>query len=96
MKAFENQAKTIEDQGKQQVDALKDLELEGQTKLTEGVFPKHRESDEIKINCVKLQDMKIRLIDIICFMNRARRYMILKYLNELDLFVVLFNCKTQR
>ena len=82
MKAFENQAKTIEDQGKQQVDALKDLELEGQTKLTEGVFQKHRESDEIKINCVKLKDMKIRLIDIFYFMNRARRYMILKYLKE--------------
>ena len=35
-KAFEKQIKTIEDQGKKQTDALKDLKLKQQTKATEG------------------------------------------------------------
>ena len=34
-KAFEKQIKTIEDQGKKQTDALKDLKLKQQTKATE-------------------------------------------------------------
>ena len=34
-KAFEKQTKTIEDQGKKQTDALKDLKLKQQTKATE-------------------------------------------------------------
>ena len=35
-KAFEKQTKTIEDQGKKQLDALKDLKLKEQNKLIEG------------------------------------------------------------
>ena len=35
VKAFEKQTKTIEDQGKKQTDALKDLKLKQQTKATE-------------------------------------------------------------
>ena len=35
-KAFEKQIKVIEDQGKKQVDALKDLKLKGQTKAIKG------------------------------------------------------------
>ena len=35
-KAFEKQIKTIEDQGKKQVDALKDLKPKEQTKPIEG------------------------------------------------------------
>ena len=47
-KAFENQTKKIKDQGKKQVDALKDLELEDETKSIEGIFPNDHENNEIK------------------------------------------------
>ena len=31
---------------------------------------------KLKMNCVKLKDMKLKLLEIICFMNQASRYMI--------------------
>ena len=37
---------------------------------------------KLKINIIKLKDMKIKLLEIICFINRANRYMILKYLKQ--------------
>ena len=44
-KAFEKQIKTIEDQEKKQVETLKRLNLEDQTKPIEGIFPKDSGSD---------------------------------------------------
>ena len=46
-KAFEKQIKTIEDQGKKQVDALESLKPKEQTKSIEEIFPKGYDSIEI-------------------------------------------------
>ena len=37
---------------------------------------------KIKVNCKKIKDMKIKLLEIIRFMNRATRYMDLEYLKQ--------------
>ena len=49
-KAFEKQTKTIEDQGKKQVEALKDLKLKEQTKSTEGKHHDNLSMQEKSIN----------------------------------------------
>ena len=54
-KAFEKQIKTIEDQGKKQVDALKDLHLRDQRKSIEGIFPKGNETEGIKDELSKIK-----------------------------------------
>ena len=61
-KAFEKQIKTIEDQGEKQVEALKDLKPENETKSIEGIFPKDRESDEIKNELSKIKRYENRVI----------------------------------
>ena len=45
---------------------------------------------KLKMKCIELNDMKIKLPEIICFMNQASRYMILKYLNQKGLLVLVF------
>ena len=45
---FENQTKTIEDQGEKQVKDLEDLKLKEQIKSIEGIFPEGHKSVEIK------------------------------------------------
>ena len=45
---------------------------------------------KIKVNCKKIKDMKIKLLEIIRFMNRATRYMDLEYLKQQDLLVIVF------
>ena len=37
---------------------------------------------KIKVNCKKIKDMKINLLEIIRSMNRATRYMDLEYLKQ--------------
>ena len=54
-KNFEMQTKTMRDQEKKQVDALKDFKLEGQIKAIEGVFSKDHESNEIKNELHKIK-----------------------------------------
>ena len=34
------------------------------------------------MNCIKLKDMKIKLVEIVSFINGASRYMILKYFKQ--------------
>ena len=67
-KAFEKQIKTIEDQGKKQNQALKDINLKDQPNSIGWIFPKGNETEGIKDELVKLKDMKTRLLEIICFM----------------------------
>ena len=55
-KAFDKQIKTIEDQGKKQVEALKDLKPKEQTKAIKGIFPEGYESVEIKNEQNKIQE----------------------------------------
>ena len=66
-KAFERQTKTIEDQRKKQVKALKDLDLKEETKSIEEIFPKAYESDEMKNKLSKIK-RQLKLLEIICFM----------------------------
>ena len=54
-KAFERQTKTIEDQRKKQVKALKDLGLKEETKSIEEIFPKDYESDKMKNKLSKIK-----------------------------------------
>ena len=88
-KTFEKQTKTIEDQRTKQADALKNLILKDQTKSTEGIFQKIMKVMKLKMNYIKLKDLEIKLLEIICFMNQVSRYMTLKYLKQ-DLLVTVF------
>ena len=42
------------------------------------------------MKCIKLKDMKIKLVEIVSFINGASRYMILKYFKQQDLLVKEF------
>ena len=53
-------------------------------------FQKIMKVMKLKINYLKLKDMEIRLLEIICFMNPESRYIILKYLEQKDLFMIVF------
>ena len=59
---------------KKQVAALKALVLQDQQNQLKVM--------KIKVNCKKIKDMKIKLLEIIRFMNRATRYMDLEYLKQ--------------
>ena len=61
-KAFKQQTKTIEDQGKKQVDGLKYLKLKDQTKSIEEIFPKGHESDGIKDELDKIKRYENKFI----------------------------------
>ena len=61
-KAFEKQMKTFEDQGEKQVESLKDLKPENETKSIEGISPNNRESDEIKNELSKIKRYENRVI----------------------------------
>ena len=37
---------------------------------------------KLKMNYIRLKDMIVRLLEIICFMNQSTRYMILKYIKQ--------------
>ena len=61
-KAFEKQTKTIKDEGKKQVDALKDLKLENQIKSVEVIFSDVHERDEIKNELHKIKTYENKAI----------------------------------
>ena len=64
-KAFEKQIKTIEDQGKKQVEALEKLKSKEQKKSIEGIFPEGYESAEIKNEINKIKEYEKKLIETI-------------------------------
>ena len=78
-KAFEKQIKTIENQGKIQIDALKDLKPKEQRKSIEGIFCEGYKSVEIKNEINKIKDYKKKSIETIWFITQAKSYLILKY-----------------
>ena len=45
---------------------------------------------KLKMKCIEINDMKIKLPEIIYVMNQASRYIILKYLDQKDLLVIVF------
>ena len=64
-KAVEKQIKTIEDQGKKQVEALEKLKSKEQKKSIEGIFPEGYESAEIKNEINKIKEYEKKLIETI-------------------------------
>ena len=81
-KAFEKQAKPFEGQGRKQIDALKDLKLEGQTKSIEWIFSKDHESDEIKNEWHKIQRDENKVISDNLFYKSSNQICDLKYLKQ--------------
>ena len=63
-KAFEKQTKTIEDQGKKQIDALKSLKPKEQTKSIKEIFTEGYDSVEIKNELDKIREYKKKLMTI--------------------------------
>ena len=63
-KAFEKQTKTIEDQGKKQIDALKSLKPKEQTKSIKEIFTEGYDSVEIKNKLDKIREYKKKLMTI--------------------------------
>ena len=55
-KAFEKQIKTIEDQGKKQVDVLEKMKPKEQTKSIKEIFPEGYDSVEIKNELNKIKE----------------------------------------
>ena len=71
-KAFEKQIKTVEGQGKTQVEALKDFKPEEQTKSVEGIFRKGYKNVEIKneINKIKEYEKKVNKNNMINYWSK--------------------------
>ena len=71
-KTLEKQIKTVEDQGKKQLDALKDLKPKEQRKPMDEMFSEGYESLEIKKTS----------IETIWFIIQARNHLNLEYLKQ--------------
>ena len=71
-KAFEKQIKTMKDERKKQVEALKDLNLKDQPKSIEGIFPKRNQAEGIKDELSKIKRYE----------NKAIRDSLLYYLSK--------------
>ena len=56
--------------------------LQDQQNQLKGFFQNTVKVMKIKVNCKKIKDMKINLLEILRFMNRATRYMDLEYLKQ--------------
>ena len=69
---MKKQIKTIEDQRKNQVEALKDLNLKDQPKSIEGIFPKRNEAEGIKDELSKIK----------IYENKAIRENVFYYLSK--------------
>ena len=59
---------------------MKDLRSEDQTELNK--FLQKIIKVILKMSCLKLKDIQVKLLEIICFMNRGNRYMIIEYLKQ--------------
>ena len=77
---MKNKQKQLNIKEKKQVNALKDLRSGDQTKLNK--FLQKIMKVILKMSCLKLNDIQVKLLEIICFMNRASRYMIIEYLKQ--------------
>ena len=80
-KAIEKQIKTIQDQGKKQIEALRNLKPKEETKSIEGIFLEGYESVENK-NEIKLKNMKKNSIETMWFIIHTKNHLILKYLKQ--------------
>ena len=81
-KALEKQMKAIKDQGERQVEALKGLKPEKQTKSIEGNFSEGYESIEIKNELNEIKEYEKKSIETIWFIIQAKNHLILEYLKQ--------------
>ena len=86
-KAFDKQTKTIEDQGKKQVDALKSFKPEEQTKSIKEIFPEGYDSVEIKheLNKIREYEQKVNRDNMIYYSSKEPfDFRIFKTIRSLD------------
>ena len=81
-KALEKQMKAIKDKGERQVEALKGLKPEKQTKSIEGNFSEGYESIEIKNELNEIKEYEKKSIETIWFIIQAKNHLILEYLKQ--------------
>ena len=81
-KALEKQMKAIKDQGERQVEALKGLKPEKQTKSIEEIFSEGYESVEIKNELNEIKEYEKKSIETIWFIIQAKNHLILEYLKQ--------------
>ena len=82
-KVFEKQTKTIEDQGKKQVDGLETLKTsDEELPPLKGFIPKENLKPEIINEIKELKKKKKRLTEIIWFMKQLIKLMILENLKQ--------------
>ena len=81
-KALEKQMKAIKDQGERQVEALKGLKPEKQTKSIEGNFSEGYESIEIKNELNEIKEYEKKSVETIWFIIQAKNHLILEYLKQ--------------
>ena len=74
--------KAIKDQGERQVEALKGLKPEKQTKSIEGNFSEGYESIEIKNELNKIKEYEKKSIETIWFIIQAKNHLILECLKQ--------------
>ena len=81
-KTLEKQIKTVENQGKKQFDALKDLKPKEQRKPTDEIFLEGYESLEIKNELNQIKEYEKKSIETIWFIIQARNHLNLEYLKQ--------------
>ena len=81
-KALEKQMKAVKDQGERQVEALKGLKPEKQTKSIEGNFSEGYESIEIKNELNEIKEYEKKSIETIWLIIQAKNHLILEYLKQ--------------
>ena len=79
---MKNKQKQFKTKEKKQDDALKVLKKRVKRDQLKEFFQNIMKVMKVKMNCIKLKDMKIKLLEIISFMNGGSRDMILTYFKQ--------------
>ena len=79
---MKNKQKQLKIKEKKQDDALKVLKNKVKRDQLKEFFQNIVKVIKLKMNCIKLKDMKIKLLEIISFMNGGSRDMILTYFKQ--------------
>ena len=79
---MKNKQKQLKIKEKKQDDALKVLKNKVKRDQLKEFFQNIVKVIKLKMNCIKLKDVKIKLLEIISFMNGGSRDMILTYFKQ--------------
>ena len=79
---MKNKQKQFKIKEKKQDDALKVLKKRVKRDQLKEFFQNIMKVMKLKMNCIKLKDMKVKLLEIISFMNGGSRDMILTYFKQ--------------